>query len=385
MSDPDPRGPLVRVEDAALVPDGGAARIVVSRLQRADEVADGVASAGGTTELVEGRLRVVSTPSRLVDAAGRVGGAELAEPLREAVDRAVDGWLSPPPDLHLGDGVLPCSRRPVVMGIVNVTPDSFSDGGSHYDPGTHPTPAVEHAMALVGAGADLVDVGGESTRPGAEQVPEEDELERVVPVVRELAERGVLVSVDTTKAAVARAAVAAGAAMINDVSAGILDGLLLQTVVELEVPYVVMHMQGTPRTMQRDPRYGDVVAEVFDFLADHLARLELMGLPRERTIVDPGIGFGKTVGHNLELLRRVREFTSLGRPVLIGTSRKSFLGRIAEDEAPGSRLEASLVTAAHVVAHGASMVRVHDVAETVRAVATAHAIRTGTWEDAGDG
>ena len=384
MPGTDPQGPLVRVEDATLVPDGGPARLVVSRLDRAEEVAEGVASAGGATAIDDERLRVVSTPSRLVDAAGRVGGADLAEPLREAVDRAVDAWLAPPPDLPVGDRTLTCSLRPVVMGIVNVTPDSFSDGGSHYDPASHPGPAIEHALSLLEAGADIVDVGGESTRPGAEPVPEEEELARVVPVVEAVARQGGLVSIDTVKSAVARAAVEAGASMVNDVSAGVLDGLLLQTVVDLGVPYVVMHMQGTPRTMQRDPRYGDVVAEVFDFLADHLMRLELLGLPRERTIVDPGIGFGKTVEHNLELLRRIRELTSLGRPVLVGTSRKSFLGRISGSEDVATRTEASLVTAAHAVANGASMVRVHDVAETLRAVSAAYAIRTGTWEGASD-
>ena len=220
-------------------------------------------------------------------------------------------------------------------------------------------------------------VGGESTRPGADPVPEADELERVLPVIEALAADGIVVSIDTTKAAVARAAVEAGAAIVNDVSAGALDGLLLPTVAELDVPYVVMHMRGTPRTMQRDPRYRDVVGEVFDFLAETVDRLVVSGIDPSRLVVDPGIGFGKTMAHNLELLRRAREFTSLGRPVLIGTSRKSFLGTLTGTGDAALRLEGSIVTAAMAVAAGAAIVRVHDVAETVRAVRVAHAVATG--------
>ncbi|MBW3659734.1 MAG: dihydropteroate synthase [Actinobacteria bacterium] len=263
------------------------------------------------------------------------------------------------------------------MGILNVTPDSFSDGGSHYTAADHPGPALAHARAMLEEGADVIDVGGESTRPGADPVPEDEELRRVVPVVEALAADGAVVSIDTSKANVARQAVAAGAAIVNDVSAGTSDGLLLQTVAELDVPYVVMHMRGTPRTMQRDPRYTDVVAEVYDFLSDQLRRLDLLGVPAERVVVDPGIGFGKTVTHNLELLRRVREFTSLGRPVLVGTSRKSFLGAVTGVREASARVEGSIVTAAHAVGNGAAIVRVHDVAETVRAVTMARAVVTG--------
>ena len=369
--------PVVRVEDATLVPSGGPARLAVSRLPRAEAVAAGVGAAGGATQISDGRLVATARPSQLVDAAGRKGGAELAEPLRAEVDRAIAAWLDGAPDLETPAGILPCGSRPLVMGILNVTPDSFSDGGEHYEPGHHPDVAVEQARRMVADGADLIDVGGESTRPGAEPVDEDEELRRVIPVVEALASDGVIVSIDTMKAGVARRAVAAGAAIVNDVSAGTIDGLLLHTVAELDVPYVVMHMRGTPRTMQRDPRYTDVVGEVFDFLADHVRRLEHLGMSRERIIVDPGIGFGKTVAHNLEILRRVREFTSLGRPVLIGASRKSFIGTITGVEDPAERLEGSLVTAAYAVAAGAGIVRVHDVAETVRAVRTARAIATG--------
>jgi dihydropteroate synthase len=364
---------IARVEDAALVPAGGPARLALSRLPRAEEIADAVASARGVSTWVEGRLVVTAVPSRLIDAAGRVGGAELADLVRGVVEPAVEAWLGSPPDIETPAGRLPTSRRPVVLGVLNVTPDSFSDGGRVFDDDDHDA-AVAAGEALLAAGADVVDVGGESTRPGAEPVDEAEEERRVLPVIEALAGKGAIVSVDTTKSRVARAALDAGAAMINDVSAGALDGLLLATIAERQVPYVLMHMRGTPRTMQRDPRYSDVVGEVYDFLFDQLVRLEQAGIDRSRVIVDPGIGFGKTLDHNLELLRRTRELTSLGRPVLIGTSRKSFLGAITGTELASDRVEESLAAAAVAVARGARLLRVHDVAQTVRAVQVAHAI-----------
>jgi dihydropteroate synthase len=366
--------PIARVEDAALVPAGGPARLALSRLPRASEIADAVASARGVSTWAEGRLVVTAVPSRLVDAAGRVGGRDLADLLDGAVAPAVDAWLGDPPDLETPAGTLPTSKRPVIMGVLNVTPDSFSDGGEHFDPDNHPDDAVAAGHALLEAGADVVDVGGESSRPGAETVDEEEERRRVLPVIRRLAADGAIVSVDTTKALVAREAVEAGAALVNDVSAGALDGMLLATIADLGVPYVLMHMRGTPRTMQRDPRYADVVGEVYDFLADQLLRLEEAGVDTAKVVVDPGIGFGKTVEHNLELLRRLREFTSLGRPVLVGTSRKSFLGTLSGEEDPGSRVIESLTAAALAVAGGSRLLRVHDVAETRRAVRIAHAV-----------
>jgi dihydropteroate synthase len=316
---------------------------------------------------------VTAVPSRLVDAAGRVGGRELADLLGGAVEPAVEAWLGAPPDLETPAGTLPTSQRPVVMGVLNVTPDSFSAGGDHFDAGT-PDEAVAAGLALLEAGADVVDVGGESSRPGAEPVDTDEERRRVLPVIERLAGKGAIVSVDTTKSQVAREAVAAGAAMVNDISAGALDGLLLATVADLGVPYVLMHMRGTPRTMQRDPRYTDVVGEVYDFLAEGLLRLEEAGVDPSKVVVDPGIGFGKTVEHNLELLRRLREFTSLGRPVLVGASRKSFLGTVSGEEDPAGRLVESLAAASLAVSGGARLVRVHDVAETCRAVSVAHAV-----------
>jgi len=370
---PNPH-PIARVEDATLVPAGGPARLALSGLPRADEIADAVAAARGVSTRIDGRLVVTAVPSRLIDAAGRVGGAELASTVRKIVDPAVAAWLEGPPDLTTSTGILPTAQRPLVMGVLNVTPDSFSDGGAVYDRSHHPARAVAAGSALARDGADLVDVGGESTRPGAEPVDVAVEIDRVVPVVEGLVAAGVTVSVDTTKAAVARAAVEAGAVLVNDVSAGGLDPDLLPTVADLGVPYVLMHMRGTPRTMQEDPTYDDVVGEVFDFLATRLATIGELGIEPERVIVDPGIGFGKTLEHNLVLLRRIREMTSLGRPVLVGGSRKSFLGTLTGVDDPSERLEGSLAVAVMAVCRRASILRVHDVAATVPAVRVAAAI-----------
>ncbi|HEX2027567.1 MAG TPA: dihydropteroate synthase [Nitriliruptorales bacterium] len=375
--DPAALAPLVRVRDASLTPEGGPVRVTVSRLSSPEAVAEALAAAGARSRVEDGRLTTVTTPSRLVDAAGRTLGRPVADALERALTGALAAWYGPPPDVELSSGRLPCRRRTVVMGILNVTPDSFSDGGRFYDPADHPGLAVEHGRWLATAGADLVDVGGESSRPGAMPVPEDEELRRVLPVVEALAGEGIQISIDTTKAAVARAATEAGATVVNDVSAGAIDGLMLPTVAQLGVGYVLMHMRGTPRTMQRDPAYADVVGEVFDFLGEGLERCADSGVDLERVIIDPGIGFGKTVEHNLMLLRRLREFTSLGRPVLVGTSRKSFLGRVTGGLSELERMEASVASAAVAVAHGAAMVRVHDVTETVRAVQVARAIATG--------
>jgi dihydropteroate synthase len=246
------------------------------------------------------------------------------------------------------------------MGVLNVTPDSFSDGGRFFEPEL----AITHGLDMVAQGADVVDVGGESTRPGAEPVPEAEELRRVVPVVEALAPR-VRVSVDTVKAAVAEAAVTAGATLVNDVSAS-----LWPVAAERRVGWVAMHMRGTPRTMQDRPRYHDVVTEVHEFLWERARVARDAGV--EEIWVDPGIGFGKTVAHNLTLLRHLSELVQGGVPVLVGTSRKSFLGRLAPgprgDPAPlEDRLPGSIATATWAMLAGAAMVRVHDVSATVQA------------------
>jgi len=363
-----------RVEDATLVRAGGPARLALANLPHAEAIATAVAAARGVSELASGRLVVTAVPSRLIDAAGRVGGQALATLVRQAVEPAIAAWLAPAPDLVTPAGLLPSSLRPLVMGVLNVTPDSFSDGGGSYDPHDHPATAIAAGHELAAAGADLVDVGGESTRPGAPPVGVDEESARVLPVVSALASAGIVVSIDTTKAAVARAAVEAGAAMVNDVSAGALDEELLPTVAGLAVPYVLTHMQGTPRTMQEAPTYGDVVGDVFDALAGSLDELRALGMGDESVVVDPGIGFGKTVEHNLLLLRRIRDLTSLGRPVMVGTSRKAFIGRLTGTTEASDRLEGSIVTAALAVTNGATFVRAHDVQATVRALRVAHAV-----------
>jgi dihydropteroate synthase len=250
--------------------------------------------------------------------------------------------------------------RPLVMGVMNVTPDSFFDGGRWFDHAA----AVAHGMELIAEGADIVDVGGESTRPGADPVDEAEERRRVVPVIRELAPH-IRVSVDTTKVAVAEAAIEAGATLVNDVTAS-LHGVAAAA----GVGWVAMHMQGTPRTMQASPRYRDVVSEVRDFLVQRAQTARAIGV--EEVWIDPGIGFGKTLEHNLSLLRHLRRLADSGFPVLVGASRKSFLGRLvadgADDAAPvEDRFEASLAAAVWAMAHGAGMVRAHDVAATVQA------------------
>ena len=257
-----------------------------------------------------------------------------------------------------------------VMGILNVTPDSFSDGGRFTDRGR----AVEHGLAMEREGADIIDVGGESTRPGAEPVPEDEELARVVPVIEGLRAAGLeaSISIDTSKAAVATAALEAGADLVNDVSALRADPEMAALVAERGVPCVLMHMRGEPRTMQRDPRYADVVAEVRAFLEERLAAAVAAGIAEERIWIDPGIGFGKTAEHNLTLLRELDALADLGRPIVIGTSRKSFLGRITGRDYTGLAA-ATVATSVLAYERGARVFRVHDVAPTRDALLVAAA------------
>jgi len=249
-----------------------------------------------------------------------------------------------------------CGERPAVMGIVNVTPDSFSDGGRFLDPDA----AVDHGLALATAGADVLDVGGESTRPGAEPVGEDEELRRVLPVVTRLAaEAGVPVSIDTSKAGVAAAALDAGATIVNDVAAGA-DPAMFAAVAAAGGGLVVMHMLGEPRTMQQHPHYDDVVVEVGDFLVDRLARAREAGVHTASLCADPGLGFGKTGAHNLELLARLGELVGrLDVPLLVGPSRKSFVARVVGDDLV-ARDDGTLATAVWAVDQGARVVRVHD-------------------------
>jgi dihydropteroate synthase len=259
--------------------------------------------------------------------------------------------------------------RPRLMGVLNVTPDSFSDGGAFLDPDL----AIARGRALAAAGADLIDVGGESTRPGAEPVAAEEEMRRVLPVVRALAGEGLLVSIDTRHAAVMRAALAAGARVVNDVTALTGDPESLAVAAESGAALVLMHMAGDPRTMQRDPRYADVALDVLDFLQRRIAACEAAGIARERIVVDPGIGFGKRDRHNFALLARLALFHATGCAVVLGASRKSFIGRLCGG-GPGERLGGSLAAALWAVGQGVQILRVHDVAETRQAIALRQAI-----------
>jgi dihydropteroate synthase len=256
------------------------------------------------------------------------------------------------------------------MGILNVTPDSFSDGGQFLDSAA----AVEHGLKMAAEGAAIIDIGAESTRPGSETVPAQEQIKRAVPVIKELAGSvNVPISIDTYDFAVAKAALAAGASMINDITA-LSDGQVGQLAAEKQVPVILMHMQGTPATMQIEPRYNDVVAEVRQFLLDRADQAQKYGIPIERIFIDPGIGFGKTLEHNLELLTNLDKLVETGHRVLVGTSRKSFIGKITGREDPADRIFGTAVTVTLCAAAGVSIVRVHDVAEMVDVVRVAKAI-----------
>ncbi|HSK38314.1 MAG TPA: dihydropteroate synthase [Arenibaculum sp.] len=269
--------------------------------------------------------------------------------------------------------------RPRIMGIVNVTPDSFSDGGEFFDAAA----AIAHGTALIEAGAEILDVGGESTRPGADPVGPREEMRRVLPVVRHFAERGIAVSIDTRHAAVMGAALDAGARIVNDVTALGGDADAAGVVRRAGAPVILMHMQGEPRTMQHAPCYRDAPTDVFEWLAARLRACTEAGIARETVAVDYGIGFGKTVDHNLELLDATSLFHALGVPLLVGVSRKAFIGRLSRGEPARGRMPGSLAAGLAAIGQGAQMLRVHDVAETAQAVAVAMAVASASRDSAG--
>ncbi len=262
-------------------------------------------------------------------------------------------------------------ERPLIMGIVNVTPDSFSDGGEAAAPET----AIARGRRLVADGADIVDVGGESTRPGAEPVPVAEEMRRVLPVVDALAGDGCVVSVDTRRAEVMQAALSAGARIVNDVTALSSDPRALGVVAAARAAVVLMHMQGTPQTMQRAPRYTDVVTDIAAWLGERVGACVAAGIRPENIAIDPGIGFGKTVEHNIDIIRAIRVYVALRQPVCIGASRKSFIGAVTDGRPARERLGGSIAAALAALDGGAAILRVHDVAETAQAVALWRAVR----------
>jgi dihydropteroate synthase len=298
------------------------------------------------------------------------GRAGHVVPAAEIPEDALARLIAPRPALA-GLGL----DRPRIMGILNVTPDSFSDGGQFLAPEA----AVAKGQRMAGAGAEIIDVGGESTRPGAVEVPVDEERARTAPVIAALRAGGIetAISIDTRKAAVAEAALDAGATIINDVAAFTFDPGLSALAARRGAPVCLMHAQGTPQTMQADPRYDDVLLDVYDFLAEKVAEAEAAGIPRARIMVDPGIGFGKTLDHNLTLIRGLSLFHGLGCPILLGVSRKKFIGTIGSEADAARRVPGSVAVALAGVAQGAQVLRVHDVWETRQALALWRSVTTG--------
>ena len=267
-------------------------------------------------------------------------------------------------------GKLDFSGGAVVMGVLNVTPDSFSDGGQFADV----EKAVANGVEMARQGAAIIDIGAESTRPGSESVSVEDQIARAVPVIKQLSEKiDIPISIDTADPSVAEAALDAGAAIINDITA-LADEAMIRLASKRQVPVVLMHMQGTPRTMQADPHYDDVVAEVLEYLMERAKQAENAGIPKERIMLDPGIGFGKTTKHNLQLLNRLDLLCNLGYRVLVGTSRKRFIGQITGKDTPADRIFGTAATVALAVQKGGAVIRVHDVAEMVDVVRVSNAV-----------
>jgi dihydropteroate synthase len=305
--------------------------------------------------IIADRSRLAQLPAKF--ARQPFGLAELGT----EIERMLGVLERPPARVSLPRGEIDLSAGPIVMGVLNVTPDSFSDGGAFLDPGA----AHERALAMIEEGARIIDIGGESTRPGAAEVSVETELGRVMPLLRKLGGAiPVPLSIDTRRAAVARAALDAGAAIVNDVSGLRHDPAMIETARESGAAVVVMHMQGTPETMQANPSYTDVTGEIIAWFEERTAELVRAGLDREKIIVDPGLGFGKRLEDNLAILNELGDFAGLGYPVMVGYSRKSFIGTIT-DRDPALRLHGGLAALAKCLAGGAAFVRVHDVGETV--------------------
>lgn len=266
------------------------------------------------------------------------------------------------------------SKKTYVMGILNITPDSFSDGGLFFNE----KKAIEHALRLVEEGADIIDIGGESTRPGSEPVSAQEEIKRTIPVIKAISrEVKIPISIDTYKAEVAKQALDAGASMVNDISGLRFDQDMPKVVSEYKVPVIIMHIKGRPKDMQQNPQYEALIPEILDYLRISMRIAEKFGIKEDKIIIDPGIGFGKTFDHNLEIIKNIKEFTMLGRPIAIGVSRKAFIGKILGDVPPAERLEGTLAAVAISVFNGANIVRVHDVKETVKVCKIADAIKRG--------
>lgn len=265
------------------------------------------------------------------------------------------------------------SKRTYIMGVLNVTPDSFSDGGLYFEKDV----AIEHALKLIEDGADIIDIGGESSRPGSLPVPVEEEIRRTIPVITELTKKTrIPISIDTYKAKVAKEALDAGASIVNDISGLRFDPEMASVVAKNNVPIILMHIKGTPNNMQINPTYEALIPEIIDYLRGSIQLCRKSGIPDQNIIIDPGIGFGKTLEHNLEIIANLKEFTSLGKPIAIGVSRKAFIGKILGDVPTSKRLEGTASAVAISIFNGANIVRVHDVLEMSKVVKIADAIKT---------
>ncbi len=352
---------LVRLERATIA--------VAQQLRRAMRDAGGEAAIPCAADA--GGVVLLGTEAQVRQAAARLAPDPALAAIASAIMKTMRCYDARGGELRCGPYRLPLGAKTWVMGILNVTPDSFSGDGIGGDIDA----ALRQAEQMLTEGADLLDVGGESTRPGAREVPVAEELRRVTPVVQALATRfPVPISVDTYKSEVARAALDTGATLVNDISGLRFDPAMARTAAEYHAAVVVMHIQGTPRTMQLHPHYDDLMTEICASLQESTALAMAAGIPPEQVVLDPGFGFGKTLENNLELLRRLRELRSFGQPVLIGTSRKSSIGKILGDLPPEERVEGTAATVALAIAHGADIVRVHDVKAMARVAKVADAV-----------
>ncbi len=378
------RGPA-----GAFPPDALALALENLQPAEADLLKDRMADAGGTAIVWPKTTPIRNGEAECLLVGGRDHFGRLLARLAEApeggpaIAREVEAALANHARrrfrIRMGAHRLAVGPRPAIMGALNVTPDSFSDGGRYLDP----TDAVARAERLVAEGADLIDVGGESTRPGSDPVSETEELDRVMPVVETLAARlDVPLSIDTRRAGVAREAVSAGASLVNDVTGLLGDPDMPAAVAETGAGCVIMHMLGRPKTMQENPTYDNLMADICRHLRRGMQAAREAGVPEDAIIVDPGIGFGKRLAHNLEILARLGQLRTLGAPILVGPSRKRFIGELANVPAPDRRLPGTLAACSLALAAGALLVRVHDVAETAQALAVAAAVNQAGEQDA---
>jgi dihydropteroate synthase len=328
-----------------------------------------------------GTLTISGTPAQLTDIAERLAGHPgLPGHIPSAIHDQLGNYLRTDHRVTFTTGFLDLGRRTHLMGILNVTPDSFSDGGRFVDP----VRAVEHAREIAAQGADIVDIGGESTRPGSEPLSEDEELRRVIPVIERLAQDiAVPLSIDTYKASVARKALKAGAGIVNDISGLRFSPDMAKVVADHGAAVVIMHIKGTPRNMQLNPVYEDVVGEVLEYLEEGIAIALRAGVPRDHILIDPGIGFGKTVEHNITVLDRLDAFRVLGCPIVLGTSRKRFIGAVLDSPDPMGRIEGTAATVAVGIQRGARIIRVHDVAAMGKVARMTDAILRGSAEGTG--